>query len=41
VSERLAGPLVRHMMRGALTTSMHELAATLDSELAQVNRTGA
>lgn len=38
VMERLAGAMVRRVMRNALTTSMRELAAVLDSTFAQVDR---
>jgi carbon monoxide dehydrogenase subunit G len=38
VIERLAGAIVRRVMRRALTTSMRELAATLDAEFARTSR---
>ena len=35
--ERFAGPLVRRVMRGALETSMRELAATLEAAFTKVD----
>jgi hypothetical protein len=40
ISERLAGAMVRRVMRGALAKSMHELAATLDTALAHADQSG-
>jgi hypothetical protein len=37
LSERLAAPLVRRVMRGALETSMRELASALDAEFTKVD----
>jgi hypothetical protein len=38
MAERVAGSLVRRVMRGALTTSMRELAAALETECAQTDQ---
>jgi hypothetical protein len=37
LAERISGPLVRRLLRGALETSMRELASTLDAELTKVD----
>jgi Activator of Hsp90 ATPase homolog 1-like protein len=37
LAERIAGPLVRRVMRGALETSMRELASTLDAAFTKVD----
>jgi hypothetical protein len=36
-AERIAGPLVRRVMRGALETSMRELASTLNAAFTKVD----
>jgi hypothetical protein len=35
--ERIAGPMVRRVMRGALETSLRELASTLDGQFTKVD----
>lgn len=40
MAERLAGAIVRQLIRRALTRSMRELAVTLDTEFAQLDRPG-
>lgn len=40
ITERLAGAIVRRVMRNALRTSMRELAAALDSKFAKANQPG-
>lgn len=38
LAERIAGPLVRRIMRGVLETSMRDLATVLDGQLTQADR---
>ena len=37
MAERISGPLVRRLLRGALQTSLCELASTLDAQFAKVD----